>query len=248
MEIRVGEIRQIVKEEIERQDRVQEAVPFGGVAGIQRGRGRRPSRTRRRRRPEPPRPGQYDPHEDMVVPGDVQLEPAAMDDVRRALDHALRAMSNFNPRWHRWVCRTPQAQEMSDIVIELERGLKNLARELRSVSEAIVLDADGVRQLVEAEIGRTDEASFLGMFKLPSGRGRRPRQARDKRQTSWEKVPAKDVRTVSPTITKVRTLISDMITLYDTFGSKLRRRKCLGKPGEELIQRLQTLDDMLERL
>jgi hypothetical protein len=43
-------------------------------------------------------------------------------------------------------------------------------------------------------------------------------------------------------------LISDMITLYDTFSPKIRRTMCLGKAGKDLVFNLQSLYDLLGKL
>ena len=148
---------------------------------------------------------------------------------------------------------------MSNITISLERGLKSLHRELMSVSEARVLSAEDIRRIVAEEVsksGQLDElGSFLGMFKIPGvgKRGRERAQAARGRKAapaarSQITMPAQDTRKVSPTIAKVRTMISDMSHLYDTFTPQMRRKMCLGAAGDELMQRLLTLDDMLGKL
>lgn len=247
MQVTVGEIRKIILEEVAqlKQRHLDEVVPFKGVADVSAGRDRRPFRYRYDVNYGP---GEYDPDEDMIVPGDIHLEPTDLENARNALTQALRAVNAFNPRWHRWACQTSQGQEMSDIVIDLERALKVLARELNAISEAFVLDPISLRMIAEEESRRQDEAGiFKGVADIITGRGRSPRRIR-RNVVNRKKVPAQDVRKISPAIARVRTLISDMITLYDTFTPKFRRRMCLGQEGENLILRLQTLDDMLDKL
>ena len=180
-----------------------------------------------------------------------------MQDALQALGMAMKAMNAFNPRWHRWVCQSSSGKEMSNVTINLERGLKSLHRELMNVSEARILTADDIRRIVAEEVsksGRMDElGSFLGMFKIPGlgNRGReRAQTARDRGSAPQApaSAPAQDTRKASPAIQKVRTMISDMSHLYDTFTPQMRRKMCLGAAGDELIQRLLTLDDMLAKL
>ncbi len=273
MKITVREIKRVIAEEFAKgddpdlldlefdtvkQDDLDEATPLKGVASTPSGRGRR---GRSVRRPE----DAIGDDEEMNLPASASTAAAnrraskstAMQDAMQALGMAMKAMNSFNPRWHRWVCRTEQGKEMSDITINLERGLKTLHRELMSVSEARILTAEDIRRIVAEEVeksGQLDElGSFLGMFKIPGlgNRGReRAQAARGRKAAPAAPVtaPAQDTRKVSPTIQKVRTMISDMSHLYDTFTPQMRRKMCLGAAGDELVQRLITLDDMLGKL
>ena len=264
----IGALKRIIAEE---QNRLQEQTPFGGVtsAGSISRRGRPSRGSARRAGPD--------------APSAVDTSPeGAIRDALAAHAAAKKSLDAFNPKWHSWVCKTAQGQEMSDLVIELEKGLKdvgdylsmevsmdapaapNVKTPYKDVKDDIMLpqafmDESKLRRAIAREIQFVMESELSeGPFTRAGGRAQRAAQSRASRmgfrgrgRTRPASVAAaaparKDAG--SPNVTKMMTLISDMIALYDTFSPKVRRTMCLGKAGKDLVFNLQTLYDLLGKL
>jgi hypothetical protein len=263
----VGSLKRIIAEE---QSKLQEQTPFGGVTKTQK--------MARRGRPSAGRVRRAGPD----TPSAVDTSPAgAVKDALAAHAATKKSLDAFNPKWHRMVCRTAQGQEMSDLVIELEKALKDvgdylsmevsmdvpaapnvkipykdakddimlpqafdesklreaIAKEIRFVMESGLAEAPFTRSASRAQRAAQSRAAKMGF----RGRGRtRPAS------TATAAPARKDG--ASPNVTKMMLLISDMITLYDTFSPKIRRTMCLGKAGKDLVFNLQSLYDLLGKL
>lgn len=242
MRVKLSEIRQVVREEMDRlneSEDIQEAVPFKGVA-----RQAGPRRSRRRSRSSWAEDPTDAPEPGMTPPA---IQPNAARDASRAVGQALQALQDFNPKWHRLVCRTKQGKEMSDLVIDLEQTLKELTREL---SESAKFSANELREMVFQEakkLGLAEAVPFGGVASM-NQRRRDPRRLRGRSAGSRDVTAAPEGPSVSPTVTKAQKLVSDWLFLHSTFSPKFRRSLCLGKAGDRLAFALQNLEDMLGKM
>lgn len=246
MRVRISEIRKIVREEMDRvqkAEKLQEVTPFGAVTSIG---GQRAPRGRKSSRysdsSQSPAPKESDPTSDAWFQKGELLAAAP------ALKKVSDALKSFNPAWHKFMCQSSQGQEMSDLVIDLEKTVNQAAKVL---GESKKIGISEIRQMISKEVESMALQELFGQVsKAFSG----PRQS-SRGSDRFDYAPSgqtvaqvqQDTTPSGPVFPHLQKLVSDWLFLYNSFTPKLRRWWCLGKEGDKLAQALEELDSVLAK-
>lgn len=128
MQVKVGDIRRIVREEM---DRLGDKKVIKEAAS---------------------QPKKAAPQE-QVVSNAVTLSEAAGS----AAVKARQALSGFDSKWHRMVCESAQGHAMSDLVIELDKNLREMSRQRIKGDKVSVTDLQAMIMSEARDMGLTSD-------------------------------------------------------------------------------------------